>query len=400
MAAPAYDVAIVGAGLVGLATANQILTRRPGTTVAVLDKETGVGRHQSGHNSGVLHSGVYYTPGSLKARLCREGKGAVEAFARDHGIAVDRCGKVIVAVEPSELDRLNALYERGRGNGVPDLSMIGPDELRDLEPHVAGVAALRVGDTAIVDFAAVCRAFADEVVRLGGELFLGSTVGDMADTGRRVTLITDRGEVSARAAVTCAGLYSDRFGGRDKGPRIVPFRGDYYTLTVEARALVRSLIYPVPDPTLPFLGVHFTRRIDGEVWAGPNAVLAFAREGYRRSTVRPGELAETLSFIGFRRLARQHWRTGAAEMWRDVNKSAFVNQLRRYIPELEGRDLVWGPSGVRAQAVAADGGMVDDFAIIRTPRALHLRNAPSPGATASLAIGDHLASEVEGLLAE
>jgi (S)-2-hydroxyglutarate dehydrogenase len=205
--------------------------------------------------------------------------------------------------------------------------------------------------------------------------------------------------VSALAAVTCAGLYSDRFGGRDAGPRIVPFRGDYYTLTPEARSLVRSLIYPVPDPALPFLGVHFTRRIDGEVWAGPNAVLALAREGYRRSSLRPGELAETLWFVGFRRLARQHWRTGASEVWRDVNKSAFVAQLRRYIPELQASDLVWGPSGVRAQAVAADGSMVDDFAIVRTARALYVRNAPSPGATASLAIGDHLATELETLLA-
>ena len=399
MTGPTHDVAIVGAGLVGLATAYQLLTRRPGMSVAVLDKETEVGRHQSSHNSGVLHSGVYYTPGSLKARLCREGKRAVEAFARDHGIAVDRCGKVIVAVDETELDRLNALHERGKGNGVPDLSMIGPAELKEIEPHVTGVAALRVGDTAIIDFEAVCRAYADEVVRLGGELILGSAVRDIADTGRRVTLVTDRGEVSALAAVSCAGLYSDRFGGLDNGPRIVPFRGDYYTLTTEARSLVNSLIYPVPDPTLPFLGVHFTRRFDGEVWAGPNAVLAFAREGYRRSTLRPAELAETLSFVGFRRLARRYWRTGAGEMWRDVSKSAFVAQLRRYLPELQASDLVWGPSGVRAQAVAADGSMVDDFAIVRTSRALFVRNAPSPGATASLAIGDHLAEQVEELLA-
>ncbi len=399
MTGPTHDVAIVGAGLVGLATAYQLLTRRPGMSVAVLDKETEVGRHQSSHNSGVLHSGVYYTPGSLKARLCREGKRAVEAFARDHGIAVDRCGKVIVAVDETELDRLNALHERGKGNGLQDLSIIGPAELKEIEPHVTGVAALRVGDTAIIDFEAVCRAYADEVVRLGGELILGSAVRDIADTGRRVTLVTDRGEVSALAAVSCAGLYSDRFGGLDNGPRIVPFRGDYYTLTTEARSLVNSLIYPVPDPTLPFLGVHFTRRFDGEVWAGPNAVLAFAREGYRRSTLRPAELAETLSFVGFRRLARRYWRTGAGEMWRDVSKSAFVAQLRRYVPELQASDLVWGPSGVRAQAVAADGSMVDDFAIVRTSRALFVRNAPSPGATASLAIGDHLAEQVEELLA-
>jgi L-2-hydroxyglutarate oxidase LhgO len=306
---------------------------------------------------------------------------------------------VIVAVDASELDRLNALYERGQGNGVPDLKMIGPAELRDLEPHVTGVAALHVGDTAIIDFAAVCRAYADEVVRLGGELLLGSAVRDVADTGRRVTLVSDRGEVSALAAVTCAGLYSDRFGGQDAGPRIVPFRGDYYTLAPAARPLVRSLIYPVPDPALPFLGVHFTRRFDGEVWAGPNAVLAFAREGYGRTTVRPSELAETLLFGGFRRLARRHWRTGVSEMWRDVSRPAFVAQLRRYIPELRGSDLVWGPSGVRAQAVAADGSMVDDFAIVRTARALYVRNAPSPGATASLAIGDHLAAELEAILA-
>ena len=237
MTSPTHDVAIVGAGLVGLATAYQLLTRRPGTTVAVLDKESEVGRHQSSHNSGVLHSGVYYAPGSLKARMCRQGKGAVEAFARDHGIAVDRCGKVIVAVDESELDRLNALYERGQGNGVPGLKMIGPAELRDLEPHVTGVAALHVGDTAIIDFAAVCRAYADEVVRLGGELLLGSAVRDIADTGRRVTLISDRGEVSALAAVTCAGLYSDRFGGQDAG--------------ASDRALSGRLLHPRPGgPTV------------------------------------------------------------------------------------------------------------------------------------------------------
>jgi L-2-hydroxyglutarate oxidase LhgO len=364
----------------------------------VLDKETGVGRHQSSHNSGVLHSGVYYPPGSLKARLCREGKVAVEAFARDHGIPVERCGKVIVAVEPGEQDRLTALYERGRRNGVPDLSLIGPDELRDIEPAAAGLAALRVGSTSITDFAAVCEAYADEVVRLGGELLLGHTVDDMADTGRRVTIVTDRGQVSAGSAASCAGLYGDRFGPRDAGLRIVPFRGDYCTLTPEARPLVRTLIYPVPDPALPFLGAHFTRRVDGQVWAGPNAVLAFAREGYRRSAIAPGELAETIAFEGFRRLVRRHWRTGVGEAWRDVSRSAFLAQLRRYLPDLEATDLQWGPSGVRAQAVGPDGDLVDDFVIARTARAVYVRNAPSPAATASLAIGDHLAQQLETIL--
>jgi L-2-hydroxyglutarate oxidase LhgO len=398
VAPPRHDIAVVGAGLVGLATAYQALRRRPGTRVVVLDKEATVGRHQSGHNSGVLHSGVYYPPGSLKARLCRTGKQAVEVFAREHGIPVERCGKVIVAVEPGQLDRLADLHERGLRNGVPDLSLIGPDELREIEPHAAGVAALRVGDTSITDFAAVCQAYADEVARLGGDLVLGQAVEEVADTGRSVTLVTNRGEVSARAAVSCTGLYSDRFGPRDGGPRIVPFRGHYCTLTPEARPLVRALIYPVPDPSLPFLGVHLTRRVDGQVWAGPNAVLALAREGYRRGAVRAGELAETVAFAGFRRLVRRHWRTGLGELWWDVSRSAFAAQLRRYVPDLEATDLHWGPSGVRAQAVASDGTLIDDFVISRTARALYVRNAPSPGATASLAIGDYLAAEVEAIL--
>ncbi len=401
MTPPAYDVAVVGAGLVGLATAYQLLRARPGLRIAVLDKEPVVGRHQSSHNSGVLHSGVYYQPGSLKARLCREGKDAVEAFAREHGVPVERCGKVIVAVDDGERARLADLYERGCRNGVPGLALIDPDGLREIEPHVAGVAALHVGDTSITDFAAICEAYAAEVLRGGGELLLARPVEDMADTGGRVTLMTARGDVSARAAVSCAGLYSDRFGPREGGPRIVPFRGDYCTLTPEARPLVRALIYPVPDPTLPFLGTHLTRRIDGEVWAGPNAVLALAREGYRRRSVRPGELVETVAFDGFRRLVRRHWRTGLEEQWRDVRKSAFLAQLQRYLPDLEATDLRWGPSGVRAQAVAADGSLVDDFVIARTsPRPLcaqrtlsgchriaRHRAAPRPRAVHHAAVG-------------
>jgi L-2-hydroxyglutarate oxidase LhgO len=394
-----YDVVVVGAGLVGLATAYQVLSRRPDLWVAVLDKETTVGRHQSSHNSGVLHSGVYYTPGSLKARLCREGKAAIEDFAAQHGIPVEWCGKVIVAVDESERGRLVALYERGQSNGVPDLSLIGPRELRDVEPHAAGVAALRVGDTAITDFAAICEAYADEVVARGGDLLLGVAAHQVAETSQGVTVLTDDRHIRARAVVTCAGLYADRFGRPGAGPGIVPFRGQYYTLTPEAAPLVKALIYPVPDPSLPFLGVHFTRRINGEVWAGPNAVPALAREGYRRHTVRPGEAAEMVASPGFRRLARHYWRTGAAEVWRDASRSAMLSGLRRYLPDLEATDLVRGPSGVRAQAVTTDGTLVDDFAIIRSARAIHVRNAPSPAATASLAIGDTLADDVLQLIA-
>ncbi|HLY81947.1 MAG TPA: L-2-hydroxyglutarate oxidase [Acidimicrobiales bacterium] len=401
MSDPDYDVAVVGAGLVGLATATRLLERRPGLRLVVIDKEDAVARHQSSHNSGVIHSGVYYAPGSLKARLCREGKAALELFASAHGIPVERCGKVIVAIDEAEVAPLDALHARAVANGVPGVEVLGPAGLRELEPHAAGVRALHVPGTAIIDFALVAAAYATDVSARGGELLLRRHVLSAIETPDRVVLSTPGGDITARAVITCAGLYSDGFGattGHDAGPRIVPFRGDYCALVPSARHLVRGLIYPVPDPSLPFLGVHFTRRIDGEVWAGPNAVLAFAREGYRRSTVHPRELAATLRYPGFRRLARRYWRMGAGEMWRDVSKRAFLRGVQRYVPELQLADLVWGPSGVRAQAVAADGSMVDDFAIVRTPRAVHVRNAPSPAATASLAIGAEIAATAAEIL--
>lgn len=392
---PRYDVAVVGAGLVGLATAFRLLERRPGLGVVVIDKEHRVAAHQSSHNSGVIHAGVYYTPGSLKARLCLEGRVALERFAEGHGIPVERCGKVIVALDDSELGRLAALRERAVGNGVPGVREMGPAELAEIEPHVMGVRALHVPSTSIVDFERVALAYAEEVKARGGALLLGRRVDGLRPDGTAgVVLLTSGGEVRARRVVTCAGLHADRLAGEADGAgvRIVPFRGDYYTLAPAARALVRGLVYPVPDPSLPFLGVHFTRRIDGEVWAGPNAVLAFAREGYGRLTVDVAELAATLRYRGFWRLARRYWRTGCLEMWRDVAKSAFLKELRRYVPELSSSDLTFGPSGVRAQAVAADGAMVEDFAIDESEHAIHVRNAPSPGATASLAIGGHLAA--------
>jgi len=386
-------VAIVGAGLIGLATAYRLLEQRPSLRLVVLEKEDAVGRHQSSHNSGVLHAGVYYQPGSLKAGLCRSGKAALEAFAVEHGIKFDRCGKLIVALDSRELPRLQALFDRAVANGVPDVRLVGPAELKDVEPHVAGIAALAVPDTGIIDFARVTQEYAAEVARRGGEIRMGWTATHVADVGSRAAVVTDRKDVGAAAVVTCTGLQADRFGDH-AGPRIVPFRGDYYTLTPGARHLVRGLIYPVPDPELPFLGVHFTPRIDGAVWAGPNAVLAFAREGYHRRSFRPDQVAETVAYRGFRRLARRYWRAGAVELWRDVSKPAFLRQLQRYVPELEAAQLAPGPSGVRAQAVGADGTLLDDFCILETRRTVHVRNAPSPGATASLAIGQHIAARV------
>lgn len=390
-----YDVAVVGAGLIGLATAHALLGRRPGLRVVVLDKEDRVAAHQSSHNSGVLHAGVYYRPGSLKARLCVEGKAALERFAEAHGVPFERCGKLIVAVDPSELGRLADLRARAEGNGVPGVRELGPEEVRELEPNVVAVRALHVPGTAIIDFARVARAYAGEVADRGGTIVLGARVDAITRLAGEQVLRTSSAEITSRFVVSCAGLHADRLA-RQGDPsatdvRIVPFRGDYYRLVEERRGLVRGLVYPVPDPSLPFLGVHFTRRVDGEVWAGPNAVLAFAREGYRRRDVSPADLVDIATFPGFWRLSRRYWRVGASEMWRDVAKAAFVRGLRRYVPAVEPSDLAWGPSGVRAQAVDASGAMVDDFSIVESPAALHVRNAPSPGATASLAIGAHLA---------
>lgn len=393
MAEP-FHLVVVGAGLLGLSTAYQLLGLRPELSITVLDKEDRVAAHQSSHNSGVIHSGVYYAPGSLKARLCLAGKSELEAFADLHSIPYERCGKLIVAVRNDELGRLEALKERAFGNGVQGITELGPKEILEIEPHAVGIRALHVPGTAIIDFSRVAGAYADEVVGRGGEVLLGRRVRSVTPKGTRQVVSTSAGDLVADGVITCAGLHADRVGANGaqaRSEQIVPFRGDYYTLVPAARHLARGLIYPVPDPGLPFLGVHFTRRIDGEVWAGPNAVLALAREGYGRTTTNLGDLAGTLAFPGFWRLARQHWRTGAGEIWRDVVKGAFVKELQRYVPAVTAEDLVFGPSGVRAQAVGSDGRMVDDFSISARPTVIQVRNAPSPGATASLAIGRHLA---------
>jgi (S)-2-hydroxyglutarate dehydrogenase len=392
------DVAIIGAGIVGLATALRLLERRPDLRLVVLEREGQVAAHQSGHNSGVVHAGLYYTPGSQKALLCREGKGLVERYCEAHGIPIAWPGKLVVALDATELPRLAALKERGLANGVDGLEEVGPERLREIEPHVQGVRALWSPRTGITDFTLVTRAFADDVRTRGGAIELSRPVTAIERRPDALVLSTPRGPVQATSVIACAGLWADRVaaltGDRTKdSPGIVPFRGDYYTLGPEAAQLVNGLVYPVPDPRFPFLGVHLTRRIDGQVWAGPNAVLAFRRTGYRRRDISLGDLAEALANPGFRSLAHRFWRTGAAEMWRDWSKGAFVREVQRFLPELRGNQVTFGPSGVRAQALGRDGTLVDDFDLAGGDRILHVRNAPSPAATSSLAIGERLAAE-------
>lgn len=394
-----YDIVMVGAGILGLATARELHARFPGLSIAVVEKESRAGQHQSGHNSGVLHAGVYYKPGSLKARLCVEGKQLVERYADEHGIPFERCGKLIVALGDDEIGRLADLEARGRANGVGGLRRVDPEEMREIEPHAAGICALHVPETGIIDFGKVVESLAAGLQEDGVPLLFSHELLGIERRGDIQVLETTGGAVATRRLISCAGLQSDRVAqlSAPSPVQIVPFRGDYYTLSADARGLCRGLIYPVPDPALPFLGVHFTKRIDGDVWAGPNAVLATAREGYARSDVNRADLIETLRYPGFRKLARAYWRTGASEVWRDVVKSAFVKELQRYVPEVRADQLTFGPSGVRAQAVDYEGNMVDDFRLSAQNDSLHVLNAPSPAATASLAIARNLADEAVDL---
>jgi len=377
-------IAIVGGGIVGLATAYALRDRRP----VVFEKEREVARHQTGHNSGVIHSGIYYKPGSYKARLCVEGARLLQDFCREHGIAHRICGKVIVATDPSELPRLDELERRGRANGV-ELTRIGPERLREIEPHAAGIAALHVPGTGIVDYVAVARKLASFV-----EVRTGVRVGSARQIG-------------ADLVINCAGLHSDRLtrlSGQAPSVRIVPFRGEYYELKPSAHELCRGLIYPVPDPNFPFLGVHFTRMIHGGVECGPNAVLAFAREGYYKTSINVFDCLESLTYSGFLRLVAKHWRAGMKELWRSLSKPAFVAALQRLVPEIRSEDLVSAPAGVRAQALTPQGDLVDDFLIQETDLVVNVCNAPSPAATASLNVGnlvvDRLAPRLGGSAVE
>jgi len=393
-----YDVAIIGGGIVGLATARALGERAPRARLVILEKEAKLATHQTGNNSGVIHSGIYYKPGSYKATLCGEGKGLMLDFCAERGIRVDHVGKVIVATSQAELPRLQTLYDRGVANGVP-VEMMEPAQLREIEPHASALRAIRSPSTAIVDYKEVAAAMAHDLIARGVVIETSARVTSVARTAGAIDIATPSTVVRARRLVNCAGLYSDvvaRMAGARVDVRIIPFRGEYYMIRPERRDIVRGLIYPVPDPEFPFLGVHLTRTVHGEVEAGPNAVLAFAREGYRFGRVSPSELAGTLAYRGFWQMARRYWRMGSYEMYRSLSKGAFVQALQRLVPALRPEDVTRGGAGVRAQAVSPDGSLVDDFRIVAEADAIHVLNAPSPGATASLAIGRHIA----GLAAE
>jgi L-2-hydroxyglutarate oxidase LhgO len=394
---------VVGAGIVGLAVSLRLLERNPGLRVTVLEKEMQIAAHQTSHNSGVVHRGLYYRPGSINAALVAAGADRLLRFCDQFGVSYDVCGKLVVAVDRTELGRLDEIERRARANGVPGLEVVGPERIAEIEPLATGVRALYSPATAITDYGDVARALARQVEQAGGDIVVGVRVERVESSGRVATVFSNAGEFHGALAVTCAGLQSDRLieGSDPESKRelkIVPFRGSYRLLAPRLARQVRGMIYPVPDPRFPFLGVHATRRLDGSVWIGPNAVLALAREGYARRAFSMRDTWESLTYPGFWRLASRYWRAGVSELWRDIRPPSFLQQLQRLMPNVSGDDLVPGPSGIRAQALARDGSLLDDFAIRQVERAVHVLNAPSPAATASLAIGDLVADRARGVL--
>ena len=390
-----YDVVIIGGGIIGLATAMKLKAEKyPRWRVAVVEKDSELAGHQTGHNSGVIHSGIYYRSDSQKARFCVSGVKALLQFCDENEIEYNQCGKVIVATEESEVARLENLHERGLANGVEGLEMIGPERLKELEPHVSGVRALWAPSTGIINYRNVAWVYAMRFQQAGGDVFTNAPVHSIDRYPDGLVLETSNGTLRAKHLINCAGLYADRVArmmGEKVDVRIIPFRGEYYTLRPESQHLVSGLVYPVPDPRFPFLGVHYTRNIHGHVEAGPNAVLALKREGYRKRDVNLPELWETLTYPGFWKMSMRYWRMGLGELHRSYSKKVFVHDLQRLIPEIRDTDLAPGGAGVRAQAVSRTGALLDDFSIIRGREAVHVLNAPSPGATSSLAIGDYIA---------
>jgi L-2-hydroxyglutarate oxidase len=389
-----YDIIVIGGGIVGLATALQLKEVQPQLRILLLEKESKLARHQTGNNSGVIHSGLYYKPGSLKATNCIRGYHMLIRFCKDNGVPYDLCGKIVVATSPEEIPLLNNLFERGRQNGLENLRKLRKDELKEHEPHVAGLEGIFVPQTGIVDYTLVSEKYADLIRKAGGTIQLGEKVLDIQDDGKNANVVTSKTNYHAKLVINCGGLYSDKIAGMTVphlDVKIIPFRGEYYKLTKEKEYLVKNLIYPVPDPNFPFLGVHYTRMAKGGVEAGPNAVLAFRREGYKKSDIDMAELSETLAWPGFRKVASKYWRTGMGEMYRSFSKAAFTKALQKLIPEIREEDLAPGGAGVRAQACDRTGGLVDDFLILESQRAINVCNAPSPAATSSLSIGDTVA---------
>lgn len=387
---PACDVIVLGGGIVGLSTAWRLRQRHPELSIRLIEKESRLAFHQTGRNSGVLHSGIYYRPGSLRAVNCREGKKAMEAFCQEYGVTFERCGKVIVAVDEAELSNLDRIYERGQANGV-QCEVIDAERLKELEPHTAGIRAIHVPEAGIVDYVGVCEKLGELLRDSGTEIQLESRVVGMTQQSGSAVVRTTTGDYESRFVVNCTGLHCDRvtrMSGQEPQAKTVPFRGEYFELVPEARHLCRSLIYPVPDPRFPFLGVHFTRMALGGVECGPNAVLAFAREGYTKRDINLRDLVESLTYPGFIRMAAQNWKTGCGEMWRSFSKAAFVKALQRLIPDIRSEHLEAAPAGVRAQALGRDGKLLDDFLIQETERVVNVCNAPSPAATAALNIGN------------
>lgn len=390
------DILILGGGIVGLGTGYSLCQKHLGKTITVLEKESFLGAHQTGHNSGVLHSGIYYKPGSLKAQNCREGKALMEQFCEREGIPYKRIGKVIVAVHEHELATLQMIYERGKANGV-DCQLIDKARLHELEPYANGIAAIHVPEAGITDYKRVIARFAEIIEEHNGRIVLNARVTDIQERPDKVTAVTTQGEFTADFLINCTGLHSDRLTrmtANSVPAQIVPFRGEYFELKPEAHYLCTGLIYPVPNPEFPFLGVHLTRMIDGGVECGPNAVLAFAREGYNKLDINVADLWETLRYPGFRRMAKMYWRAGLGEMWRSASKAAFVKALQRLVPDIRGEHMVPAPAGIRAQAIKPDGAMLDDFAFQESPRIVNVVNAPSPAATSAISIGNSIVNRL------
>ena len=391
------DICIIGGGIVGLATAYQVSQKYPKLSLAVVEKESSLARHQTGHNSGVLHTGIYYKPGSLKAINCRNGKKAMEQFCKEQGIEHELCGKIIVALHDDEVPRMLNIFQRGQENGVK-CKIISREEMLEIEPHVAGVQAIHVPECGIVNYRQVCHRLGEIIAKKEeNKLLLGHAVIGMQTRTDSLIITTNKAEIECKHAINCAGLHSDRItrlGGQKPPAKIIPFKGEYYELEKQARHLCNNLIYPVPDPAFPFLGVHFTRMIDGSVECGPNAVLALGREAYGKFDLNLRDLIESLTYLGFQKMAMKHWKMGWGEMWRSYNKGAFVKALQRLIPEIESKHLTSAPAGIRAQAVSPGGALVDDFLIEDNERIINVCNAPSPAATASLNIGSTISAKL------